>query len=45
MDFLKTYPKDNQLIIDVSKLDFVNQKKDFEHILETLENFAISQID
>ncbi len=45
MDFLKTYPKDNQLIIDVSQLDFVDQEKDYEHILETIQNFAISQLD
>lgn len=45
MDFLKTYPKENQLIIDVSELDFVNQKKDYDHLLETIENFAISQLD
>lgn len=45
MDFLKTYPKDNQLIIDVSELDFVGREKDYEYILETLENFAISQLD
>lgn len=43
MDFLKTYPKDNQLIIDVSELDFVDQNKDYEYILNTFENFAISQ--
>ena len=43
IDFLKTYPKDSQLIIDVSGLDFVGQKKDYEHILTLLENFAISQ--
>jgi deoxyguanosine kinase len=42
MDFLKTYPKENQLIIDVSELDFVNQEKDYEYLLETVENFAIS---
>ncbi|MFT6795624.1 MAG: deoxyguanosine kinase [Maribacter sp.] len=45
MNFLKTYPKENQLIIDVSELDFVNQKKDYDHLLETIENFAISQLD
>lgn len=45
MDFLKTYPKENQLIIDVSELDFVNQEKDYEYLLETVENFAISQLD
>ncbi|MFT5736021.1 MAG: deoxyguanosine kinase [Maribacter sp.] len=45
MDFLKTYPKENQLIIDVSELDFVNQEKDYEYLLETVENFAISQLN
>jgi deoxyadenosine/deoxycytidine kinase len=43
LDFLKTYPKDSQLIIDVSELDFIDKKKDYESILNTLENFAISQ--
>jgi 2-amino-4-hydroxy-6-hydroxymethyldihydropteridine diphosphokinase len=42
IDFLKTYPKDSQLIIDVSQLDFVDQEKDYEHILTLIENFAIS---
>jgi len=45
MDFLRTYPKEGQLIIDVSELDFVNQENDYEHILATIENFAISQMD
>ncbi len=45
MDFLKTYPKENQLIIDVSELDFIRHKKDYEHLLERIENFAISQLN
>ncbi len=45
LDFLKTYPKENQLIIDVSELDFVSNTMDYEHILESIENFAISQLD
>ena len=45
LDFLKTYPKENQLIIDVSKLDFVHKEKDYEYILEAIENFAILQLD
>jgi 2-amino-4-hydroxy-6-hydroxymethyldihydropteridine diphosphokinase len=45
MDFLKTYPKENQLIIDVSKLDFIDEEKDYKYILNTIENFAISQLD
>jgi len=45
MDFLRTYPKENQLVIDVSRLDFVDNATDYEYILETIENFAISQLD
>jgi 2-amino-4-hydroxy-6-hydroxymethyldihydropteridine diphosphokinase len=41
-DFLKTYPKENQLIIDVSDLDFVSLAADYETILTRIENFALS---
>ncbi len=41
-DFLKTYPKENQLIIDVSDLDFVGLTADYETILTRIENFALS---
>lgn len=41
-DFLKTYPKENQLIIDVSDLDFVSLTADYETILTRIENFALS---
>lgn len=42
LDFLKTYPKENQLVIDVSNLDFVGAKKDYETILTQIEDFALS---
>lgn len=45
LDFLKTYPPQNQLIIDVSSLDFVNKKEDYETILEQIQNFALSKYD
>ena len=45
LDFLKTYPPQNQLIIDVSSLDFVNQKEDYETILEKIQDFALSKYD
>lgn len=41
-DFLKTYPKENQLVIDVSELDFVSIENDYEHILAHLENFVLA---
>ena len=42
LDFLKTYPKESQLIIDVSSLDFVNNEEDYEHLLVLIEDFALS---
>ncbi len=41
-DFLKTYPKENQLIIDVTALDFVSKKEDYETVISTIEDFALN---
>lgn len=41
-DFLKTYPKENQLVINVSELDFVSHENDYENILIQIENFALN---
>jgi 2-amino-4-hydroxy-6-hydroxymethyldihydropteridine diphosphokinase len=43
-DFLKTYPKENQLVIDVSHLDFVSNNNDYETILTRIEDFALSSL-
>jgi 2-amino-4-hydroxy-6-hydroxymethyldihydropteridine diphosphokinase len=43
-DFLKTYPKENQLIINVSELDFVSFEKDYETVLTKIEDFALSSL-
>lgn len=43
-DFLRTYPKENQLIIDVSELDFVSRKSDYETVLTKIEDFALSNL-
>ncbi len=45
LDFLKTYPKQNQLIINVSELDFVNISEDYGTILEHISDFALEQRD
>jgi len=45
INFLKTYPKKNKLIIDVSNLDFVNNKTDYQTILNRIQEFAICQDD
>lgn len=43
-DFLRTYPKENQLIIDVSELDFVTHERDYETILIKIEDFALANL-
>ncbi len=43
-DFLKTYPKENQLVIDVSDLNFVSRTSDYETILTKIEGFALSSL-
>ena len=45
LDYLKTYPKENQLVIDVSELDFVASKSDYEVVLERIQDFALTQSD
>lgn len=43
-DFLRTYPKENQLIIDVSELDFVSHQGDYETVLTKIEDFALANL-
>ncbi len=43
LDFLKSYPQENQLIIDVSQLDFVTQQEDYNLILENIQDFTLTQ--
>ena len=43
LDFLNTYPPENQLIIDVSHLDFISKEEDYETVLEHIQDFAVSQ--
>lgn len=45
LDFLKTYPKENQLVIDVSELDFISNESDYEQVLDTISDFALRQSD
>lgn len=44
LDYIKSYPEQNNLIIDVSHIDFVNKKEDYEYILEKIQEFAIQRI-
>ncbi|MCL4163827.1 UNVERIFIED_CONTAM: hypothetical protein GTU68_016280, partial [Idotea baltica] len=43
LDFLKTYPKENQLVIDVSKLDFITNESDYEMVLEYIQDFTLTK--
>lgn len=40
-DFLKSFPEQNNLILDVSELDFVENQNDYEGILDQIQKFAV----
>ncbi|MFT6838392.1 MAG: deoxyguanosine kinase [Sediminicola sp.] len=42
LDFIKSTPERKSLIIDVSKLDFVQNQKDYEYILDEIQKFTVS---
>ncbi len=44
-DFIKSYPEQNSLIIDVTDLDFVNSTTDYEALLDQVIRFSISMQD
>ncbi len=39
-DFIKSYPEQNNLVIDVTNLDFVENQKDYEFILDEILKFS-----
>jgi len=41
LDFIKSNPSQNSIILDMGELDFVNNPKDYEFILEKLENHML----
>ncbi|WP_394750688.1 2-amino-4-hydroxy-6-hydroxymethyldihydropteridine diphosphokinase [Spongiimicrobium salis] len=41
-DFIKSYPEKNNLVIDISELDFVAHEKDYNFILDKLLEFAVN---
>lgn len=41
-DFIKSYPEQNSLIIDVTELDFVNNNADYEALLDQVIRFSVS---
>ena len=40
-NFIKEYPEQNSLVIDISKLDFVNRQKDYDFIIDKLREYAV----
>lgn len=44
-DFLKGYPKENSLVIDVTELDFVANEKDYQIIIDKVLKLAFQQIN
>ncbi len=42
-DFIKSYPEQQTLILDVSDLDFVNSKADYDFLLDQLVRFTVAQ--
>lgn len=39
-DFIKSYPEQNNLVIDITELDFVESEQDYTVILDKIEKFA-----
>jgi 2-amino-4-hydroxy-6-hydroxymethyldihydropteridine diphosphokinase len=44
-DFIKSYPEQNNLIIDVTDLDFVNSPKDYDSIIDQITAYAVQMQD
>lgn len=42
LDFIKSHPNQNSMILDMSDLDFVNNPSDYQRVLEALENQILS---
>ncbi|MFK5973805.1 MAG: 2-amino-4-hydroxy-6-hydroxymethyldihydropteridine diphosphokinase [Flavobacteriaceae bacterium] len=40
-DYIKGHPELNSLVIDISEMDFISNSKDYETIIESIQNFAI----
>ncbi|NJB70892.1 2-amino-4-hydroxy-6-hydroxymethyldihydropteridine diphosphokinase [Saonia flava] len=43
LDFIKSYPDQNSLIIDVSTLDFVANDKDYESVIDQIQEFIVGK--
>jgi deoxyadenosine/deoxycytidine kinase len=41
LDYIKSFPEQHNLIIDISKMDFVENSNDYELILDKIQKFAV----
>lgn len=41
LDYIKSFPEQHNLIIDISKMDFVENPNDYESILDKIQKFAV----
>ena len=44
LDFIKSHPNQNILLINLEELDFINKSQDYENILEQLETYIIKTL-
>ena len=44
IDFIRGYPQQNSLILDVTELDFVEREADYETIIATIQEFATAKL-
>lgn len=42
-DFLKSYPEENSLVIDITDKDFVEDENDYNDVVTKIQDFAIGQ--
>ena len=40
-NFIKSYPEQNNLVIELGDLDFIESQNDYETIIEQIQNFAV----
>ncbi|MGB5370568.1 MAG: deoxynucleoside kinase, partial [Flavobacteriaceae bacterium] len=45
LDFLRSHPGQNSIILDLSEIDFVESAEDYESLLVQIQDFAIGLAD
>ncbi|NHF58313.1 2-amino-4-hydroxy-6-hydroxymethyldihydropteridine diphosphokinase [Flavobacteriaceae bacterium TP-CH-4] len=43
-DFIRSYPGQNSLVLDVTELDFVASTKDYESVVKNIQDFATEKV-